>query len=83
MGGMRFELKPVAEKPKRSFVKRSKYDPILDQFLEGTADLVEVRVEGKDANYLRAQLNKRSKARGFKDKIEASLVNNVCQLEKV
>jgi len=34
MSEIRFELKPVAEKTKRRFEKRSKYDPILDRFIE-------------------------------------------------
>jgi hypothetical protein len=30
---MRFELKPVDERPKRSFKRGSKYDPIIVRFL--------------------------------------------------
>ena len=82
MSEVKFELKPRATKPSRRYRKGSKYDPVLDYFLEGTNDLVEVTVKGKDANYLRTQLNKRIEARGLEGKIKVSVVNNVCYLEK-
>jgi len=80
---MNFDLNPVEEKPSRKFRKRSKYDPILDQFLEGTDKLVEVTVEGRDANYLRMQLNKRIEARNMEGKLKASVIGNVLYLEKL
>ena len=82
MSEVKFKLKPVEEKPKRRYRKGSKYDPIVDQFLEGAEDLVEVSVEGRDANYLRMQLNKRAEARGLKG-LKVSAVNNVCYMEKI
>ena len=82
MSEIKFELKPIEEKPHRRYSKGSKYDPIVDQFLKGAEDLVEVNVTGKDANYLRTQLNKRIEARGLEDQINVSVVNNVCYLEK-
>ena len=42
-----FKLKQ--RKPSRKFRERSKYDPLLDAFMEGTDDLVEATVEGRDA----------------------------------
>lgn len=81
MSEVKFDLKPVEEKPSRRYRKGSKYDPILDAFMEGDDDLVEVNVEDKEANYLRMQLNKRIGARELKG-VEASVVNNVCYLEK-
>jgi hypothetical protein len=78
---VKFELKPVEEKPSRRYRKGSKYDPVLDAFMEGDYDLVEVYVEDKEANYLRTQLNKRIEARNLED-IKVSVVNNVCYLEK-
>ena len=81
MSEVKFELKPVEEKPSRRYRKGSKYDPILDAFMEGTEDLVKVTVPGKDANYLRTQLKKRIEARTLK--VKASVVNNVMYLEKV
>ncbi len=81
MSEVRFNLKPVDEKPSRRYRKGSKYDPILDAFVEGEEDLVEVNVSGKDANYLRTQLTKRIDARNLK-RVKVSVVNNVCYLEK-
>jgi hypothetical protein len=81
MSEVTFKLTPVEEKPSRRYRKGSKYDPILDAFIEGEEDLVEVNVGGKDANYLRTQLNKRIEARNLRD-IKVSVVNNVCYLEK-
>ncbi len=81
MSEVRFDLTPVTEKPSRRYRKGSKYDPVLDSFLNRTAELVEVSVEGKDANYLRTQLNKRIEARNLRN-VKVSVVNNVCYLEK-
>ena len=80
MSVVKFELKPLKKKKPRRYRTGSKYDPILDAFLEGKDSLVEVSVEGKDANYLRMQLNKRIKAR--KLGIKVSAVNNVCYLAR-
>ena len=82
MSEVRFDLKPVTEKPSRQYRKGSKYDPILDTFMSGLDSLVTVDVAGKDANYLRTQLNKRIEARTIEG-IKVSVVNNVCYLEKV
>jgi len=79
---VKFDLKPVTEKPSRKYRKGSKYDPILDSFMDGEHTLVEVEVENKDANYLRTQLNKRIEARKLGDKVEVSVVNNIAYLEK-
>ena len=83
MNEVKFNLKPVTEKPSRRYRKGSKYDPILDSFLEGEYELVKVEVINKDANYLRTQLNKRIKARGIENKVKVSVVNSVTYLEKV
>jgi hypothetical protein len=83
MSGLKFELKPVDEKPSRRYRKGSKYDPVLDAFLEAEDTLVEVSLEDKDANYLRTQLNKRIEARNLEDDVKVSVVNNVAYLEKV
>ena len=82
MIGVKFDLKPVEEKLSRRFRRGSKYDPVIDAFMEGEDDLVEVHVEDKEANYLRTQLNKRIEARNLED-IKVSVVNNVCYLEKI
>ena len=82
MSDLKFELKPVTTKPTRRYRKGSKYDPILDAFVQGETDLVEVSIEGKDANYLRTQLNKRIDARSLGGVVKVSVVNNVAYLEK-
>lgn len=82
MSEVRFDLKPVTEKPSRNYRKGSKYNPILVAFVEGKDDLVMVEVEGKDANYIRTQLNKRIQAHGLQG-VKVSVVNNACYLEKV
>ena len=81
MSEVKFDLKPVDEKPHRRYRKGSKYDPIIDAFMEGDEGLVEVNVSGKDANYLRTQLKKRIEARQLKG-IKVSVINNACYLEK-
>lgn len=81
MSDVMFNLQPVEEKPTRKYRKGSKYDPLLDAFTSGPNDLVSVNVEGKDANYLRTQLNKRIDARNLHS-LKVSVVNNVCYLEK-
>ena len=82
MSAISFNLRPVDEKPSRKYRKGSKYDPILDAFMSGEANLVQVTMEGKDANYLRTQLNKRIEARAQSD-VKVSVVNNVAYLEKL
>ena len=82
MSDVSFDLSPVDEKPSRSYRKGSKYDPIIDAFLESENNLVTAEVEGKDANYLRTQLKKRIDARDLHNRIEVSVVNNKAYLEK-
>jgi hypothetical protein len=81
MSEVRFNLVPVDEKPTRKYRKGSKYDPVIDTFMNGEDSLVAVEVPGKDANYLRTQLNKRIDARNLPG-IKVSVVNNICYLEK-
>ena len=82
MSDVKFDLKPVEKKPSRKYRKGSKYDPIIDSFLESEHNLVKVEVADKDANYLRTQLNKRIDARDLQSNIEVSVVNNIAYLEK-
>lgn len=83
MSEIKFNLNPVKKKPSRRYRKGSKYDPILDAFLDSSENLVSVEVERKDANYLRTQIKKRIDARELDDKIEISVVNGVTYLEKI
>ena len=80
MGELSFNLTPVDEKPSRRYRKGSKYDPILEAFMAGTDALVAVEIAGKDANYIRTQLNKRIDAKNLRVKV--SVVNNITYLEK-
>ena len=80
MNELNFNLTPITEKPSRRYRKGSKYDPILDAFVAGEANLVEVSIAGKEANYLRTQLNKRVDARNLNVKV--SVINNIAYLEK-
>ncbi len=83
MKGLKYTLKPVESKPRRRYRRGSKYDPIIDAFLESDKDIVEVEVKGKNPNYVRMQLNKRIEARGLRDKVKTSVINNVLYLERV
>jgi len=80
MSDVKFELKPVEKKPRR-YRTGSKYDPILDAFIEGKDSLVEVSIADRDASYLRMQLGKRIVAKGLEG-VKVSTVNNICYLEK-
>ena len=79
---LKFDLSKVTSKPKRAYRKGSKYDPILDAFLKSPNKLVTLDVKGKDANYLRTQMNKRIEARKLEKKVKVSVTNAVCYLEK-
>ena len=80
LSGVNFNLSPVDEMPKRKYRKGSKYDPILNKFLEDKNKLVSVEVSGRDGNYLRTQLKKRVDARSLD--VDVSVVNNKVYLEK-
>lgn len=82
MSDIKYSLSPIETKPTRKYRKGSKYDPIIDEFMNGKNKLVIVSVEGKDANYLRTQLNKRIDARKVKS-IKVTVVNNKTYLEKI
>ena len=82
MSDVKFDLKPVDKKPSRKYRKGSKYDPIIDSFLESSHPLVKVEVPDKDANYLRTQLKKRIDARDLNTNVEVSVVNNIAYLER-
>ena len=81
MSAVKFDLQPVTEKPSRKYRKGSKYDPIIDTFVKGEANLASVKVEGRDVNYLRTQLNKRIDVKNITN-IKVSVINGICYLEK-
>ena len=77
-------MKPVAGKRKRRFGREgSKYDPILDRFIEGKHDLVKVEVENRDASYMRWKMVRLIRARDLEDRVKASVVNGVMYRENV
>ena len=82
MGGIIFNLKPLAEKPERTR-KGSKYEPIIEEFLSGSHGLIRVDAEDKDANNLRGYLTKIIKSRGLEGVVEASVVNRRLYLERI
>lgn len=77
-----FNLVEVESKPRRTFSKKNKYDPILDQFCESSSSLSKVEVTGKNPNYVRLQLKKRIDARELGKQVGVSVVNNNVYLEK-
>ncbi len=83
MNEVNYKLYAISKKPSRKYRKGSKYDPILDEFLSRSDNLVKVEVENKDANYLRTQLNKRIEARDINERVKVSVVNNITYLEKM
>lgn len=76
-----FELKAVKEKPSRKYRKGSKYDAVLDAFMEGAGKVSKVTIDGKDGNYIRTQLTKRIDSRELMA-VATSVVNSECYLEK-
>ena len=81
MSDINFTISAIKTKPPRMYRKGSKYDSLIDSFLEGEHNLVSVEVPGKESNYLRAQLNKRIEKRRLSN-INVSVVYNQVFLEK-
>jgi hypothetical protein len=86
MDNIEWELTPVENKDSRTYRKGSKYDPLLEYFLQSEHQLVKVPLthpvfEGKDVNYIRTQLKKRIDA--MEHPVEASVVNNELYLERM
>lgn len=61
--------------------KDSKYDPPISDFLECEATMRAIHHRNPD--YLRAQLNKRIRARGLEDRIRANVIKGVVHLRRV
>ena len=80
MSEIKFEMKKVDKKRERISAKRSIYDPIIDQFIEGGEELVEISVQDKTANYMVSQLKKRVDVRNLE--IEVSHAQGFVYLEK-
>ncbi len=92
MSKIKFEMRPVDKKREKKYLKGSKYDPMIDQFLESGHDLVQITVN-KKASYVVTQLNKRIERRGLDaggrivdgtgTAVVASWVGDIVYLEKV
>jgi len=83
MSDINYNIQPVSEKPLRrnpSNKTGSKYQPIIDEFLESGHELVRVDGTGKEAINLYVSLNKLIKKRG--DSVKVSIRNNEVYLEK-
>ena len=51
------EMEKPIKRPRRK--RKSKYDPIIDQFIELGQDLVEINVKGRKPSYVNSQLRRR------------------------
>ncbi|KXB08789.1 hypothetical protein AKJ59_00505 [candidate division MSBL1 archaeon SCGC-AAA385M02] len=60
----------------------SKYDPIIDDFLEMKVDRVKAEIKGHTPHYTQMVLHKRIKARKLLDTVDASVEKGVCYLER-
>ena len=83
MNDMSFKLEEVEKKPDRKYRKGSKYDNLLDRFLDGDARLVRIDVAGKNGNYVRTQLKRRIDFLGYGSKVAVSVVNSAAYIEKI
>ncbi len=73
-------MRKVDEKRIKTSAKRSIYDPMIDQFIDGGEELVEISVEDKKAGYIVSQLQKRMGLRNLE--IEVSHAQGFVYLEK-
>ena len=80
MSQLRFEMKPVEKKREKKYLKKSIYDPIIDEFMESGHNLVEITVEGRKPWSFRSSLTKRIEARGLE--IEVSSAGDFIYLER-
>jgi len=80
MSEIKFEMKKVDKKREKTSAKKSIYDPIIDQFIEGGEELVEISVAGKESGYMVSQLKKRVEVRNLE--IEVSHAQGFVYLDK-
>jgi len=84
MSDIRFNIQPVEKKPdkKRSpYSTGSKYEPIINAFLESEHEMVMVDGTGIEANYLSGQLKKIITVKEI-DSVQVSVRNKEVYLEK-
>ena len=80
MSEIKFDMRKVEEKRIKTSAKRSIYDPMIDQFIEGGEELVEISVVDKKAGYIVSQLKKRIGLRNLE--IEVSHAQGFVYLDK-
>lgn len=78
-----FKMENVTSKPQRGYRKGSKYDAILNQFLNSTQTLVTLEIPDVKGNYIATQLTKRIVALNLTSKIDVSVINGLAYLEKI
>ena len=78
---IKYNLGFIEKKPKQR--RRSKYDPIIDEFMTGEGKLAKVTIENVEPTYLRTQLMKRIEARELSNKISISTISGQVILEKL
>jgi len=84
MSDIRFKIQPVEEKPdKKQSPHRSgsKYEPIINAFMDSKHSLVKVEGTGIEANYLSGQLKKVISVKDI-DSVQVSVRNKEVYLEK-
>ena len=81
MSDISFNIEPVDKKPGPPRRTGSKYDPIIEAFLESQHSLVKVEGTGKEANYIAAQLKKALDRKDVKS-VAVSVRNKQVYLEK-
>ena len=78
---VKYEMKPVTIKRVKLRTSKSIFDPIIDEFLRGNENLVEITVEGRTTSSLKNALMKRLEKREEPD-VEVTLGYGVVYLEK-
>jgi len=84
MSDISFNIQPVEKKPDRKksqYRTGSKYEPIINAFLESEHDMVKVDGTGIEANYLSGQLKKIITVKEV-DSVQVSVRNKEVYLEK-
>ena len=78
---VKYEMKPVTIKRVKLRTSTSIFDPILDEFLRGDENLVEITVEGRTTSSLKSALMKRLEKCEEPD-VEVTMGYGVIYLEK-
>ena len=78
-----FTLVSVEEKARGRKARRSKYDAMIDQFMERGSPVMRVDGVERSAAYLSLVVGKRIERRGLADKIKASCAGGCLYLERL